>query len=175
MVSYRKLSHSAFGVNNGLKLDDITRTRLRNELHLYTDGSKNEHGLEAAFVAYIDGHEIRNRTFLLDRTCSVFQAELFGIEMALMWATSFKDPPWNRSVLHSDNRCSLKWIKDFKIVADFWSVCMGAYFTDSFLRKQRFVKNFTRSGRMFMHRQSRICNKGLLSEYWSCPEIQACL
>lgn len=108
VVSYRKLSHSAVGVNNGLKLDDMTRTRLRNELHLYTDGSKNEHGLDAAFVAYIDGHETRNRTFLLDRTCSVFQAELFGIEMALMWATSFKDPPWNRSVLHSDNRCSLK-------------------------------------------------------------------
>lgn len=75
MVSYRKLFYPAIEVNIDLKLEDTTRTHLKNELNLYTDGSKNKHRVGESFVAHIDG----NRTFLLDGACSVFQAELIGV------------------------------------------------------------------------------------------------
>lgn len=55
-------------------------------LHFFTDGSKSMNGVGSAFVVYLDGIEIDFRQYKLSAECSIFQAELFAIEMALKWA-----------------------------------------------------------------------------------------
>ena len=57
-------------------------------IDIYTDGSKLETGeVGCAFVVLRDGRRSTptSRKFLLDKCCSVFQAEVFAIHKALKW------------------------------------------------------------------------------------------
>lgn len=57
-------------------------------VRLFTDGSKWEQGVGAAFVVYSDEREIHCESWRLADYCSVFQAELFAINKALMYVRS---------------------------------------------------------------------------------------
>ena len=55
---------------------------------IYTDGSKTENHVRASIVAVKDSREIHINTQRLSIMCTVFQAELYGISMALDWIQS---------------------------------------------------------------------------------------
>ena len=55
---------------------------------IYTDGSKTENHVGASMVAVKDSREIHINTQRLSITCTVFQAELYGINMAVDWIQS---------------------------------------------------------------------------------------
>jgi len=52
---------------------------------IYTDGSKTENHVGASIVAVKNSTEIHTETQRLSITCTVFQAELCGIIMAVDW------------------------------------------------------------------------------------------
>ncbi|KAJ4429313.1 hypothetical protein ANN_26317 [Periplaneta americana] len=54
-------------------------------IQIFTDGSKTEKHVEADMVAEENSMEIYAETRRLDNECSVFQAELLGIQMAVDW------------------------------------------------------------------------------------------
>ena len=52
---------------------------------IYTDGSKRENHVGASMVGVKDSREIHINPQRLSITCTVFQAELYGISMAVDW------------------------------------------------------------------------------------------
>ena len=54
-------------------------------VNIYTDGSKTENHVGASMVAVKDSTEIHINTQRLSITCTVFQAELYRISMAVDW------------------------------------------------------------------------------------------
>ena len=57
-------------------------------MKIFTDGSKTENYVGASMVAVKDSKEIHINTQRLNTTCTVFQAELYGISMAIDWIQS---------------------------------------------------------------------------------------
>jgi hypothetical protein len=55
---------------------------------IYTDGSKTENLVGASMVTVKDSREIHINTQRLNITRTVFQAELYGISMAVDWIQS---------------------------------------------------------------------------------------
>ena len=55
------------------------------EVTVYTDGSKTEERVGAGMAAVKDSREIYTETQRLNNECTVFQAELCGIPMAIDW------------------------------------------------------------------------------------------
>jgi ribonuclease HI len=53
------------------------------EVTVYTDGSKTEQHVRSGMVAVKDSREIHTDTQRLNNECTVFQAELCGIRMAI--------------------------------------------------------------------------------------------
>ncbi|XP_067145315.1 uncharacterized protein [Centruroides vittatus] len=55
------------------------------DLEVYTDGSGIDNSTGCAFVAYANNVEIYSQKGKLDKNCTVFQAELLAIYMAIHW------------------------------------------------------------------------------------------
>jgi hypothetical protein len=55
---------------------------------IYTDGSKMENHVGASMVAVKDSRELHINTQRLSIICTVFQAEIYGINMAVDWIQS---------------------------------------------------------------------------------------
>ena len=64
---------------------DLSGTEGKANVSIYTDGSKTEHHVGASVVAVENSIEIHIETQRLNNTCTVFQAELCGIIMAVEW------------------------------------------------------------------------------------------
>jgi len=64
---------------------ELTGTEGTAETSIYTDGSETEHHVGADMVAVKNSREISIGTQLLNIACTVFQAELRGIGMAVDW------------------------------------------------------------------------------------------
>jgi ribonuclease HI len=64
---------------------DLSGTEGKANVVIYTDGSKTEKHVGASMVAVEDYCEIHIETQRLNITCTVFQAELCGIIMAVDW------------------------------------------------------------------------------------------
>jgi hypothetical protein len=64
---------------------ELTGTEGTAEVSIYTDGSKTEHHVGAGMVAVKNSREIYIETQRLNIECTVFQAELRGIGMAVDW------------------------------------------------------------------------------------------
>ena len=67
---------------------DLSGTEGNVILSIYTDGSKTENHVGASIVAVKDSTEMHIETQKLNKTCTVFQAELYGIIMAVDWNQS---------------------------------------------------------------------------------------
>jgi hypothetical protein len=67
---------------------DLSGTEGNANLIIYTDGSKTENHVGASMVTVKDAKEIHINTKRLNTTCTVFQAELYGISMATDWIQS---------------------------------------------------------------------------------------
>jgi hypothetical protein len=68
--------------DNYLRLD-LTGTEGNATTKIYTDGSKTENHVGASMVAERDSKEIHISAQRLNTACTVFQAELYGISMAI--------------------------------------------------------------------------------------------
>ena len=80
------------------------------QTNIFTDGSKLESGdVGCAYVVYHPNGRVETRKFRLDRSCSVFQAELFAIDKALAWTS--KNAKTDVSVF-TDSLSSASAIKD---------------------------------------------------------------
>ncbi|XP_035213931.1 uncharacterized protein LOC118187764 [Stegodyphus dumicola] len=55
------------------------------DLETYTDGSKMENKVGAAFVAYLNNEEIHKEQYRLNDEATVFQAEVLALKRALLW------------------------------------------------------------------------------------------
>jgi len=67
---------------------DLSGTEGSTNVSIYTDGSKTENHIGASMVALKNSTEIHTETRRLNITCTVFQAELCGIIMAVDWIQS---------------------------------------------------------------------------------------
>ncbi|XP_067123772.1 uncharacterized protein [Centruroides vittatus] len=81
-------------------------------IEVYTDGSKTDEGVGAAFVVFKHGKELTNRQYKLDGRCSVFQAELLALKMAVKY---YSDKMSDEDVtMCSDSRSAIDALKQFK-------------------------------------------------------------
>jgi ribonuclease HI len=67
---------------------DLSGSEGKAKVIIYTDGSKTENHVGANMVAVKGSREICINTQRLSITCTVFQAELYGISMAIDWIQS---------------------------------------------------------------------------------------
>ena len=74
------------------------------DVNIYTDGSKSDDGVGAAFVVKGPGRDVI-RKFRLNAVCSVFQAEMLALNRALAWLV--RNPAQNVTI-YSDSQSSLK-------------------------------------------------------------------
>lgn len=79
---------------------------------IFTDGSKTEEGVGAAFVVRIGGRVTFTWASSLIRECTVFQAELAAIGEALAWIN--QQNPTGEVTILSDSQSSLKAIAKFR-------------------------------------------------------------
>ncbi|XP_067132774.1 uncharacterized protein [Centruroides vittatus] len=68
---------------------------------VYTDGSKMAENVGCGFVAYEDNTELHHQCYRLDKQCSVFQAELKSIKMAILWTAE----NYNNTSVHIFTDC----------------------------------------------------------------------
>jgi len=78
------------------------------ELKIYTDGSKFQEGVGAAFVVYEGEQDIHSWTTKLDVNNSVYQAELLAIHNAIEWY--IKKGSYLTCTIYTDSFSSLKAI-----------------------------------------------------------------
>ncbi|XP_023214770.1 uncharacterized protein LOC111617710 [Centruroides sculpturatus] len=90
----------------------ITDTDQENDIVIFTDGSKNERNVGCAFVVYSNNIEIAYQMFRLGELSTVFQAEMFAILQALIWANQHYS--FTRITICSDSASSLATIKSTK-------------------------------------------------------------
>jgi ribonuclease HI len=64
---------------------DLSGAERKANVSIYTDGSKTEHHVVAGMIVMEKSTEIHIETQRLNVTCTVFQAELCGITMAVEW------------------------------------------------------------------------------------------
>ncbi|CAH2080329.1 unnamed protein product, partial [Iphiclides podalirius] len=82
------------------------------DAQIYTDGSKqNDGAVGAAFVCYDNSntHPKTTKKFRLHNTCTVFQAELFAIHQACLWADTKQ---YTRTVIATDSLSSIRALQN---------------------------------------------------------------
>lgn len=81
------------------------------DIAIYTDGSKTEEGMTAAFVLYNRDVTIHQWSQFLNQQASVFQAEIQAIKNALLRLP--KQPEFKKAHILSDRSSSLKALLKF--------------------------------------------------------------
>jgi ribonuclease HI len=85
-----------------------------NNMNIFTDGSKSEAGVGAAFVAFKGTELFTSKNVKLNPEASVFQAELFALQTALAWIEENTTSIRNIKIqIFSDSQSSLKAICKF--------------------------------------------------------------
>ncbi|XP_048480282.1 uncharacterized protein LOC119694816, partial [Plutella xylostella] len=79
---------------------------------IYTDGSKMDGKVGAALTWWEDGRETSNELFSLDKTCTVFQSELYALHKAVR---KVKDSKVSVANILSDSRSSLELLNNPKL------------------------------------------------------------
>ncbi|XP_023225354.1 uncharacterized protein LOC111626268 [Centruroides sculpturatus] len=62
-----------------------TNNSLLTNINIYTDGSKNTNTVGCSFVVYVNNQESFFQCYCLHNNCTIFQAELLAIKMAVSW------------------------------------------------------------------------------------------
>ncbi|XP_067141829.1 uncharacterized protein [Centruroides vittatus] len=83
----------------------------RDEIEIYTDGSKVENRVGASFIVIKDKEEIHQAQYRLDDRCSVYQAELFAILQSIKWilSTSVSVPV----IINTDSQAAIYTLRQF--------------------------------------------------------------
>ncbi|KAJ4445414.1 hypothetical protein ANN_07219 [Periplaneta americana] len=90
-----------------------TTCNRRHEFHVYTDGSRTQRGngeelVGCAFVVYSRDTGVFTSTYRLAPIFTIFQAELYAIQQAVIWCIDNRTD----SHIHSDSEAALLSIKD---------------------------------------------------------------
>jgi ribonuclease HI len=78
------MMHGRKNIRNHIRVD-LSGTEGKTNVSIYTDGSKTENHVGASMVAVENSIEIHRNTQRLSITCTVFQAKLCSINMAVEW------------------------------------------------------------------------------------------
>ncbi|XP_023218013.1 uncharacterized protein LOC111620327 [Centruroides sculpturatus] len=83
------------------------------DIHVFTDGSRINDNVGSSFVAYINNIEVHHQMYRLDSRCTVFQAELYAIGMAIDYINHNYS---NIHVhIHTDSRSALDLLQSNKL------------------------------------------------------------
>jgi ribonuclease HI len=85
--------------------------RAQAKVLIYTDGSKTENHVGAGMTVMEDSKEIYFEARRLSLHCTVYQAELYGINMAMEWIETHPNRP-HTIAIHVDSKAALLTIKD---------------------------------------------------------------
>ncbi len=86
-----------------------------NQYKIFTDGSKSDDGVGAAFAVFHNSSLIFQKSYKLNSESTVFQAEIQAIKEALTWLKLNSAPLCIKNIqLLSDSQASLKAISKFK-------------------------------------------------------------
>lgn len=112
-VSFFNLAHPAKNISIDFQcLEDTHPGTLENHhvqgIHIYTDGSKMEGKVGAAYSCWKDGKEVKSRKLKLEPFCTVFQAELLAIQEATDLILKRNETEFN---IFSDSRSSLELLR----------------------------------------------------------------
>ena len=89
-------------VSNSDELESVLHT---NAIHIYTDGSRHDNTVGAAYVVMSAANDTQKvKKLKLHSACSVFQAELVAIQHALLYTSNNHSKPVH---LYSDSKSSL--------------------------------------------------------------------
>jgi ribonuclease HI len=80
---------------------------------IFTDGSKDEEGVGAAYVGFINGREIAHKRFRLASYCSAYQAELLAIQRAVNWLVGAGHMGCS-VIIATDSRSALEGLEDLQ-------------------------------------------------------------
>lgn len=83
--------------------EDVQHLTANASIAIYTDGSKTDVGVGAAYVAYNAGTELSHQQFRLANHCSIYQGELVAITNAMEYAIGTGE----NTVIFSDSRSAL--------------------------------------------------------------------
>ena len=83
----------------------------REPFEIYTDGSKMDNKVGAAYVVYNNRREIAHKILPMDEYCSVYQAELVAITESLEWVIKSR-PQTSRLTVLSDSKSALQSLED---------------------------------------------------------------
>ena len=95
-----------------LKLE-LSETGGVGDYTIYTDGSKTEDNVGAGMVVYRNGSEIFSKSMKLNHQCTVFQAEIQGVQMAVNWI-KYNWKQGTKYVINVDSQAALKAITTTK-------------------------------------------------------------
>jgi ribonuclease HI len=85
------------------------------QYNIYTDGSKTQDGVGAAFVVFRNNVIIHQQNYKLNPEASVYQAEIQAIQESINWLSENNNPLKIKNIsLFSDSQSSLKAIVKFK-------------------------------------------------------------
>ncbi|XP_023213469.1 uncharacterized protein LOC111616264 [Centruroides sculpturatus] len=89
----------------------INQEREKGSIEIFTDGSRVDNHVGAAFMAMQNDAEIHTEQYRLMDSCSVFQAELYAIERAIMWVT--RTHVSDQIIINTDSRSALDTLQQF--------------------------------------------------------------
>ncbi|XP_067140783.1 uncharacterized protein [Centruroides vittatus] len=85
----------------------------KTDIQIFTDGSRINGMVGCSFVAYINNDEIYNQTIRLDTCCTVFQAEMLAIKLAINWTKDSYDNAYIH--IYTDSLSALNIINSTKL------------------------------------------------------------
>ncbi|XP_023234867.1 uncharacterized protein LOC111634345 [Centruroides sculpturatus] len=81
------------------------------DTNVFTDGSRIEDRVGASYTVFTHGTEIHQGQYRLADHCSVFQAELFAILMAVKWCIS--SSLTSSFIIHTDSRAAIQAMQQY--------------------------------------------------------------
>lgn len=94
---------------SNLKLLTLQQENTNTDITIYTDGSKSDNGVGASICVYENGSLVKVKRLVLERYCSVFQAEMLAINKALQ-----SIPTDKQITIFTDSQSSIAALKSRK-------------------------------------------------------------
>lgn len=107
---YAESDHPSERVGISFKILESTGST-NTDITIFTDGSKTEKGVGAAFCVFDKNQLVATKKLKLASYCSVFQAELYAIYSTFIWLKTFKKIYKSLSIV-SDSYSSLMALED---------------------------------------------------------------
>jgi ribonuclease HI len=111
VVPYYEHPHPGIRMGATVIFSDSISNSDRAAFEIYTDGSKIDNNVGAAFVVYNNKAELTHKLLPMANYCSVYQAELVALNEALRWILRER-PITKRATMLSDSKSALEALVD---------------------------------------------------------------